>query len=368
MLNTLFSEETEALGHSKVHLMTKAGAMFLCSVSVQLEHSISEEVPTAATNGKWIKYNPKFFAECSKEQRVGLIAHEVWHVALLHMFRGEGKDPYLWNMAGDYVINGMLLAANFKLPEGGLHDPKFDGWSTDQVYDYLVQENIEPPPDFECDLLPPDQITPELEQAVTNSVIKAACRVQMEGGDVPEEILRAIETLINPKLSWKEILYRFVDEKVKDDFSWARPNKKYMPDWYLPSRFSETLNTLTSAIDTSGSITKELLQEILSEIEYINQTIKPDNLTVLDCDSRIHNIYHVTPNDSILDFKFTGGGGTSGLPVLNYVIEHGSNLTIYFTDGEMSLNLPDPGHPFLWVIFGGREFTAPFGEVAYVND
>lgn len=363
-----YSDAQEALDKAKVHLMTKPGSRFMSSLSVQLDHKLSDAVPTAGTNGKEILYNPNFFIKLTKEERIGLIFHECAHIAFLHNCRCGDRNKTIYNVAADYVINCLLIKNNFKLPPDGYYDPKYDGWSTEQVYDDLVQNNFEPPPDFQSDLLESDsKPTEELEQEVTNTVLCAVQRARMEGGDIPKEIDIAIDQLINPKLSWKEILYRFIDEKNKEDYSWARPNKKYMPSFYLPSRYSDTLNNLTIAIDTSGSMTNEFLVEILTEIQYINETLKPQNLTVLDCDSRIHNIHHVTDSSSILEYEFTGGGGTNGTPVINHGNDNDTNLLIYFTDGYMSLNLPQPNFAMLWVISGNIDFKAPFGDIVFVT-
>jgi predicted metal-dependent peptidase len=372
-VTTLFNEALDALNSSKIQLMTKSGALFLCSVSIMLRHEISNEVRTAATNGTHVRYNPTFFLKLTKEERVGLIAHEVWHVAFMHMFRLGDRDHLIWNYAGDFVINGLLIKNGFKLPANGLYNEKYDGWSTDQVYEDLINdEDFDPPPGFVMDLESPvgePESVQVIEEQVTSVVMRAVQRVQMEHGNLPDEIARAINELINPKLDWKSLLYRFVDDRTKEDYTWARPNRKYLPQFYLPSRYSHRINNLTVAIDTSGSMTDDLLQEILTELQYINETLQPENLIVLDCDAKIHNVFHVTHNDSILDFQFTGGGGTSCSPILQYIEDNPTNLLIYFTDGCMNLSVPAPNCPFLWVINGdNKNFKQPFGEVIYVNN
>ena len=76
------------------------------------------------------------------------MAHECWHVAFQHLSRRNDRDPVLWNVAGDYVINHMLMKAGFQIPTGGLIDAQYDEkWSTDQVYDHLKKENHTPNPE-----------------------------------------------------------------------------------------------------------------------------------------------------------------------------------------------------------------------------
>jgi predicted metal-dependent peptidase len=356
----------EALNKTKVHLMVKKGTAFLSSISVMLKHEFSEEIPTAATDGLSILYNPAFFMELSKEERLALLAHEVWHVAYQHLIRKCNKDHLLWNMAGDYVINLMLVNSGFTLPKGGLVDKKFTGWSTEQVYDYL-KESQDELPEFTPDLIP-RELTPEEQEKATGTLVKAVQQAiaSDQAGSVPEEILKAVDDLINPKISWTEILYRYFDEKVKEIESWKRPNKKFLPEFYIPSKYNENLGNITVAIDTSGSINKELLTNFLSEINYINKTYKPNSLTILDCDTRIHNIYKVDSFDDIGELQFKGGGGTKLSPVIDYCNENQTNLLLYFTDLYAQPITKEPAYPVLWLCYSDHK-PAFIGETIYVK-
>ena len=303
----------------------------------------------------------------SPRERVALIAHETWHIAFNHLTRVGKRDFRLWNMAGDYVINCMLKNNGYSIHPNWLYDPQFDGWSTEQVYEYLEQSDVEVPDDFEIDLYPTEDV---IASDITDIVVKATEVARMSGsfGEVPQEIARLIDELLNPQLSWTELLYRYMDEKVKELQSWKIPNKKYLPLFYLPTKYNESLGSLTVAIDTSGSISKETLTSIISEINYVNKTYKPSELTIIDCDSKIHNEYKIDEYDEISELKFTGGGGTSGRPVINYGNKTDTQLLIYFTDGIMNLNLQKPDYQFLWVIYNNPKFKAPFGDVVFIRD
>ena len=96
----------EQLRHAKIDLMTKS--VFLSTICLSLKHRFTEEIPTAATNGLSIIYNPDFLNGLTAQERTGLLAHEVWHVAFNHLTRIGERDRMIWNKAGDYVINLML--------------------------------------------------------------------------------------------------------------------------------------------------------------------------------------------------------------------------------------------------------------------
>ena len=334
---------------AKIEIMTKSA--FISTIALSLKHVITSDVKTADVNGFVIRYNPEFIKGQSIAQFAGLMAHECWHVAFQHLSRRNDRDPVLWNVAGDYVINHMLTKAGFQIPVGGLLDAQYDEkWSTDQVYDQLNKDQYIPNSetlmlDLNEDGVPEDA---GIGSPLVSIIVRAKQAAEMSGeakrGLVPDEILRRIDELLNPKLPWQVILHKFLDRRVKEEYSWARRNRRYHADTYLPSLHSYGLGHLTFAIDTSGSIEDKELQEMLSEIQGVQQVFTPEKMTIIDCDAVIHKIHDVDQSTNILDLKFAGGGGTSFYPVLEYVEEHPTQALIYFTDLEGETNLVNPEH------------------------
>jgi predicted metal-dependent peptidase len=91
-------------------------------------------VPTMATNGREIIYNPTFVDELTPIELEAVLAHEVLHCALGHHCRRGERDPRLWNEAADLAINPILIGNGFTLPEGALFDPSFDNLSAEEIY------------------------------------------------------------------------------------------------------------------------------------------------------------------------------------------------------------------------------------------
>ena len=162
------------LRHAKIDLMTKS--VFLSTICLSLKHKFTEDISTAATNGLSIIYNPDFLNMLTAQERTGLLAHEVWHVAFNHLARVGSRDKMLWNKAGDYVINYMLTKAGFTIPKGGLYDPRFSDMSTEQVYEIIKDEPEDEHggSDFEIDLLdpPPGTDPQDVADKVTDIIIK----------------------------------------------------------------------------------------------------------------------------------------------------------------------------------------------------
>lgn len=89
---------------------------------------------TLATDGRNLWVNEDFWRTLSLDLKISAVAHEIGHKMLLHSTRRGARHPMLWNVAADYVVNGMLKANGFALGQGWLFDPKYDGWSTEAVY------------------------------------------------------------------------------------------------------------------------------------------------------------------------------------------------------------------------------------------
>ena len=358
---------------AKIELMTRSA--FISTIALSLRHVITDATATADVNGTTIRYNPEFLKGQTVIQFAGLMAHECWHVAFQHLARRGNRDPIIWNCAGDYIINHMLTKAGFEILTAGLLDKKYgDGWSTDGVYDDLMKEKK----DFNTANLmldlregdDGDKDGPTLDSAITNIIVRARTQAQMGGknlkGEIPDEILRILDELLNPKLPWQVILQKFLDQRVHEEYSWARKNRRYSSDTYMPSLYSYGLGHLTFAIDTSGSIDDGELQEMLSEIKGIQQVFNPEHMTIIDCDSKIHQIHDIDQTTDILSLEFHGGGGTSFQPVLDYVEEHPTQALIYFTDLHGESTLDPVNYPVLWICNSDHE-PATIGETVYVD-
>jgi len=359
------------LRHAKIDLMTKS--VFLSTICLSLKHIFTDKIPTAGTNGLTILYNPDFFEKLSVSERTGLLAHEVWHVAFNHLTRIGDRDKLFWNFAGDYVINLMLSKTGFTIPQGGLLDATFDNMTTEEVYNIIEKDNKEDHggENFIIDLLdaPEGKNSKDVGSKITDIIVKAQLQsriAEKAHSEIPSEIAKIIDELINPKLPWNQILDRFLSTIVKDDYTWTKPNKRFFPDYYLPSQQSPSIGAIVVAIDTSGSVSKKELQEMLTEIESIREIFKPDKLTIIDCDYVIHNIFEIDKYDSILDLEFTGDGGTNFQPVIDYCNTKLPEALIYFTDLYAD-DIQDVGdYPIIWICTSDHE-PANIGETIYIN-
>ena len=364
----------QTLLKAKIEIMTRS--VFISTIVLGVKHKITNDIPNAATDGSVILYNPDFIAKQNPQQLAGLMAHECWHIVFQHMTRRMDRDPIIWNVAGDYVINLLLTDAAFQIPDGGLLDTKYAGMSTDEVYNSLIDEQADyDPSKLMLDILAPGEgeqeskSTEEVEAKIKDILVRAYTQAKMADdkaiGNLPGEVTRHIEDLINPRLPWQVLLNRFLDVKTREEYSWNRRNRRYS-DVYMPSMQSYGLGHLTFAIDTSGSISDEELRELLSELQGIQRTFLPEKMTIIDCDSSIKNVYEIDGHTDILSLEFSGGGGTRFKPVLEYVTEHPTTALVYFTDLYGETDLDEVDYPVLWVCTSDHK-PSNIGDTVYIN-
>lgn len=113
---------------------------FFTHLALRMDYSWDFTIPTIMTDGKQIRYNPFFIRNCDVDEIQAALCHELLHVVFMHLTRREKRHPALWNIASDYVVNWILQQEGFKIPKGGLVDPKFEGMTAEEVYRILREE------------------------------------------------------------------------------------------------------------------------------------------------------------------------------------------------------------------------------------
>ena len=379
------------LDRAKIDLMdpgTKnknATPVFYSSIIFALKTVWTLLVPTAGVDGKNLFINEGWFCPLTAKQRVGLLAHEALHVALRHMDMfliyglhvfSEVIEHKLWNKAGDHVINLLLLKAGYELPPNGLWDKRFENMTTVQVYHILHKEYADQPYDLgdpgDLILMPSDgsdkakKDAADLSAHITDIVLKAAITSKMAGekpGNIPGEILRLLDAVVNPRLPFEIILANYMTMYAKDDFNWSRPNRRYMPDYILPGAHSEALCNIACAFDVSGSVTEEELSSFGAGIRMISEQLHPEKITLIEFDTAIRGERDITQNTRIMDVKFHGGGGTRIEPVLKWIQKNKPEVTLIFTDGGFTRPSMTVPTDVIWIISNNPNWTAPFGKV-----
>ena len=117
-------------------------APFFGSIALGLVWVNAPEVRTMATDGRRIWFNPAWCEKHGVERIMGVTAHEVLHVVNKHHLRRGTRDPRLWNLAADLMINRVLEDDGYVLPPGLMFDRegRFAGLATETIYARLLEE------------------------------------------------------------------------------------------------------------------------------------------------------------------------------------------------------------------------------------
>lgn len=160
---------------ARIRMVNKARFFAILSSSLQVvivepDHPYLQ---TAGTDGVHLYINPLFFSLLDEDGQEFVIAHEVMHIVGLTLKRKGNRQHLLWNCATDFANNLILEDSKFKMPTQGdikkaieelpeadrtavnfdkfpepekvigLLDRKYDGWTAEQIYEDLLDQQKE---------------------------------------------------------------------------------------------------------------------------------------------------------------------------------------------------------------------------------
>jgi predicted metal-dependent peptidase len=375
---------------SQVNYMTKAKAQlildhpFFASILLGMTMAEDTSIPTMATDGESIRFNPEWVATLKLNELTFVLAHEVMHCVFQHMTRRNHRDPNKWNIAGDYVINDVLVKERVgAMPHGGLLNPQLviDGnGTTEGVYNLLP----EPPPkqDGSSGDHPGagqpggamDQVMDAGQDQATNSQKEAEMRVRIcqarnaakMAGKLSAGLERLVSDLVQPRVDWRAVLRRFLTTRAKIDLSYARPKRRFLADdLYLPGLTGERLGRIAVAVDCSGSIDDKTLAEFSAEIKAIAEDTQPEAIEIVYFDSEILR-RDVFEQGQAVEIHAMGGGGTAFSPIFEALMEVPPIACVVLTDLCCDDFGPAPEYPVLWA--STHDGEAPFGEIVLMRD
>lgn len=354
---------------------------------------------TMATDGYFIYINPGFCDALTTEEISFVFAHEVMHCVLGHMDRRGARPSKLWNIAIDYATNLMLVEFGLKMPDDGLYDRRYRGLTAEDIYDQLDKAgsdkeassysspgglgdtgpsnirtggfdvHLDPSDDRGRAIRNEDFPTAEERNRIRISITKEMVR-KLKGnvaGLMESEIKKATKTTI----PWKTLLARFFTGLRRDDYRMMPPNKKHIHrGLYLPSMGVPGPDHLVVAIDTSGSMGDEELSKILAEIDTL-RSVTQCAMTLIQCDASIQDVKEFDEYSlaSFERYRFLGRGGTSFVPVFDWIRENmfdkniAMDALIYLTDGFGDFPSKPPPYPALWIMTEYSNPDVPFGEI-----
>ncbi len=346
------------------------------------------DIPVAAISCQMreIYVNPS--TKLTEQEWRFVLAHEYLHAALCHEARLGKRDPELWNVACDYVINQWLRDMEVgSMPEGLLYDPVLQGLSAESVYDLLAANLRKYKRMAQHDILfgSPDWIDSkdfvDLDAWCRSAIQRGLDYHQVNGrGYLPADLVEEIRALSQPPIPWDVKLARWFDERfepLEKHRTYARLSRRQSatPDIPRPSwRYEEAAQagrTFGVLLDTSGSMERNLLAAALGSIASYAAARDVNRVRVVFCDAAAYDQGYMEAVDIAGSVKVRGQGGTVLQPGVE-LLEHAEDFPkeaplLVITDGECDrLNLYGRDHAFL--VPRGRSLPfPPKGPVFYLE-
>lgn len=279
----------------------------------------------------------------TKEEQRFVLAHEYLHAGLQHQHRCQGRDPHLWNVACDYVINAWLVEMQIgSMPKQGLlYDESLKERSAEDIYDLLIKdlkkhrrlqslrgygkgEFLNRPKND----MPKNGVT--LDEFCRNALAQGLEFTLSSGrGLIPTGLIEEIRSLAMPPIPWDVKLARWFDtyfpplEKTR---TYARPSRRQgsTPDIPRPRYIAPPVNdsrTFGVIIDTSGSMSPKELGKALGSIASYAAAREVPCARVIFCDAAPYDAGYLTPEDIAGRVQVKGRGGTRLQPAVD-LLEH----------------------------------------------
>lgn len=349
---------------------------FFGTLALFADLRMTDDVATAGTDGKVVWFNPGFVERQGAPQLCGLVVHELLHAALQHGLRRRERDPLLWNIAADIVVNGMIRKeTSYLLPEGGVEDPVLAHLSVEEVYEQLRSGRTKVPELGLVDLMPSGDAGGSLGEAEHAALQRHWRAALQQAGAVARRIdrgfgrngldaMREIQDATRPALGWRELLWQFM---VSTPFDFGGFDRRFIHrKLYLEDVVGESVQ-VAICIDTSGSIGGSELAAFIAEVRGILDAYPQIRGHLFYADADLYGPHDFGADNPIPPAR--GGGGTSFRPFFEWMNQQERQgtqpLAIYLTDGYGNFPEALPESPVMWVVnTGGLESTAfPFGQV-----
>jgi predicted metal-dependent peptidase len=365
---------------------------------------------TSATDAKSFYYNPEFIERLDTHQIKFVLIHEALHCALTHFARRGNRKKHTWDLACDFAINPLLIKEGFHPPLDVPIFRQYEGMIAEEIYpmidDNLDQEpmdqhlyddqNNEDSKDSDGGMREdnltqqdknqsgesknnqstsslaqrPQSLNPdEIEKLATQwqKNLASSAQLAQEAGKLDGEFAKLIDFFLQPRVSWQSLLSTFMSRLARDDFSYSRPSRR-PGNAILPTLRSHQID-IAVAIDTSGSISQQEIDEFVSEINAIKSTIR-SSITLIACDDKI---FPSSPwrYESWEEINFPaslgGGKGTNFRPVFELLssLDNPCDVLVYFTDAKGLFPEEIPNYPVLWLVKGKE--GVPWGDRIQLN-
>lgn len=397
-------EYTKRLMLSKMRILCNNG--FYGLLLMHMKYGLDAECGTAYTDGKVIRFDPKFLDELNDDELDFIMMHEILHVALQHCFRGRELEKELYNIACNIVVNSNILLSNnmdtrtitlrsdgeaMHLAPNGKEGYEY---TAEEVYN-MLQKNLgmnnaklqsngktKNTTNIIDNHTKWQQIekNEELEELWISRLDEVSKTIEIRDSIINRETMpafaqRRLKELKNAQTDWREILIDFLQEEVVD-YSFMPPDRRFDDcPFFLPDFNDKDIKpeNILFMIDTSASMKDDMVTAAYSEVKGAIEQFNGKLIGMLGFFDAV--VIEPVPFENEEEFemiKAIGGGGTNFQIIFNYVKEYMTdNLPvsiIILTDGYAPFPKESEamGIPVIWLL-NNEKVNPSWGKVARIK-
>jgi predicted metal-dependent peptidase len=402
---TAYKPAEKAAGKIRLALTRLAGrypfhAGILEQLTLQERPGLGQLAITVSGKKVVLLFNPTFVLALPLDELIGSLLHEVHHILFGHILTDPQNLPDDWarTVAQEVTANEYIKEP---LPDGVITLELFPDFpaneSTARRYERLCKVTERFPLDLpEMRLIVSEDGASGIsgQHTLDDHDIWEEARADLQGAqdalqdcvqqavwragtaDLPQALCEALQSQgigVTPgteeyrlgnqaagRLDWRQLLRRYLGNLLEPHPSLSRPPRRFPHlAGILPARSYLPLRPrLLVAIDTSSSISDEMLEEIAGELRRL---ARGHIVTVAECDVKVHKVY---PFRTKLE-AVTGRGGTDLRPPLEptFLRKYQADVVIYFTDGFGPVPERSPPVPVVWCVTVGGKKPTPWGTV-----
>lgn len=360
---------------------------FYAHILLQLKVSFNKEFPTAGVYIKDSTVNmiigENFFRKLTEDQRIFILMHEMAHIILGHL--GEERKPNkedhkIANIAMDTAIHEILTQAKVLFKNSTdmspctveslrelCEDPTIKSNETSEYYftklknlKDKIKEKIMSMSDFDEHGFNQDGegiSDSDVGKAITVGLLENA-KKSAGAGDIPGQASLTIEKFKKSKLNWRAILRRYVTSSVDHTYKITRNKRNKRYGFMVPGKRRQFLPTVAFIVDTSGSMTKDMLESAVAEMEKLEK--QGFEIWIIEADASVQKKAYEFNKKNFKEFS--GGGGTLYQPALDEAARIKCDVAVYVTDMDPADNPIKPKFPVIWLKTANGSFKPTFGR------
>ena len=326
--------------------------LFLMSIDKRFDDSIPTACVSRAGINVELLVNQKFWDSLTELEELAVLEHEVLHLCHHHLTMQESfPNKKHFNIASDAEINCYIE----NLPKDCIKQEKYGlppMCGTKWYYENIPEDKDDDPTldvhdwkDFQ-DLS--DAEKKLIENQIDHIAKQTAEQVQKLQGRIPAGFQDYIKNLFAQRpavFNWKAYFRRVLGNSIKSYIKSTR----YKPSHRFKGQPGTALKfkpKVLVAVDTSGSVSNEELQDFFTEINYLHKS--GVSVDILEFDAKIQHKFEYKGKKT--EIKIVGRGGTDATECFQHYKEHREYSTlVVFTDGYLNIDLPKCQN-VIWVI------------------